>query len=95
MSHLLPLFWKWTVFQSLYPCGQWLSTGDSLYVAAGAEGLHVVDLSVPWNPGLLATHPAQSESLFLAGRLVYLATGSDGLHLLKAGPIGAAFLALL
>jgi len=64
--------------------------GESLYVAAGAEGLHVVDLSVPGNTGLLATHPVQSESLYLAGRLIYLATGSDGLHLLKAGPIGAA-----
>ena len=64
--------------------------GDSLFVAAGAEGLHVIDLSVHEKTGSLATHPVQSESLYLAGRLVYLATGNEGLHLLKAGPTAAA-----
>jgi hypothetical protein len=63
--------------------------GNSLFIAAGAEGLHVVDLSVPGNGGSLAVHPEQSESLYLAGRLVYLASGIDGIHLLKAGPIAA------
>ncbi len=62
--------------------------GDSLYIAAGAGGLHVIDLSIPGNAGSLATYPVQSESLHLAGRLVYLAAGRDGLHLLNAGPIG-------
>jgi len=55
-----------------------------------AEGLHAIDVSIPGNVVPLATHPVQSESLYLAGRLVYLATGNGGLHLLKAGPIGAA-----
>jgi plastocyanin len=63
--------------------------GDSLFIAAGAEGLHVVDLSAPGNAASLAIHPVQSESVHLAGRLVYLAAGSDGLQRLQAGPIAA------
>ncbi len=64
--------------------------GDSLFVAAGAEGLHIIDLSAPVAADLLATHPVRSESLYLAGRLVYVAAGNGGLHLLNAGPIATA-----
>ena len=63
---------------------------NRLFIAAGAAGLHVFDVSIPGSPEPLATHSISSESLYLAGRLVYLATGSDGLHLLQAGPITAA-----
>ena len=64
-------------------------SGGSLFVAAGAEGLHVVDLSVPGKTETVATYPVQSEFLYPAGRLVYLAAGNGGLHLLKAGPAAA------
>lgn len=64
-------------------------SGSSLFVAAGVEGLHVIDLSVPGKAETVATHSVQSESLYAAGRLLYLAAGNDGLHLLKAGPIAA------
>ena len=64
--------------------------GSVLYVAAGDEGLHVIDLSVPGRASTLATHRILSESLYLAGRRVYLAAGSGGLLSLQAGPTGAA-----
>jgi hypothetical protein len=64
--------------------------GGHLYVAAGTDGLLILDLSAPGKAETVATYPVPSESLYPAGRLVYLATGSNGLHLLKAGPIGTA-----
>jgi plastocyanin len=64
--------------------------GGHLFVAAGTDGLHVLDLSVSGKPETVATYPVPSESLYPAGRLVYMATGSNGLHLLTAGPIATA-----
>ncbi len=64
--------------------------GSHLFVAAGTDGLHVLDLSVPGKAEPVATYPVPSESLYPAGRLVYMAAGNDGLHLLKAGPIASA-----
>jgi plastocyanin len=64
-------------------------SGDSLFIAAGAEGMHILDLSVPGKGETVATYPVPSESLYPSGRLVYLATGNEGLHLLKAGPTAA------
>ena len=55
--------------------------GSHLYVAAGTDGLHVLDLSVPGKAETVATYPVPSESLYPAGRLVYMATGNRGLHL--------------
>ena len=49
--------------------------GDRLYIAAGSEGLHVIDISTSGSPSTLATHLVMSQSLFLAGRLVYLSFG--------------------
>ncbi len=64
--------------------------GNTLFVGAGTEGLHVFDLSVPGKPETVATYAVPSESLYLAGRLVYSAAGTGGLHLLEAGPIATA-----
>ncbi len=63
--------------------------GNYLFVA-GAEGLNVLDLSIPEKAATLATYRDSGESLYLAGRRVYLAAGADGLHTLRAGPDGPA-----
>ncbi len=63
--------------------------GNNLFVGAGAEGFHVFDLSSAGKAETVATYAVPSESLYPAGRLVYLAAGTDGLHLLNAGPTAA------
>jgi plastocyanin len=60
--------------------------GSVLFLAAGDEGLHIVDLSVPGIASTLTTLRIPSESLYLAGRRVYLAAGTGGLNVLQVGP---------
>lgn len=63
--------------------------GNTLFVGAGTEGLHVFDLSTPGKAETMASYAVSSESLYPAGRLIYLAAGTEGLHLLNAGPTAA------
>ena len=72
------------------PIRSMAGNGNHLYVGAGPEGLHVIDLSRPGEALTVAIYPVASESLYQAGRLIYLASGAGGLQLLKTGPVAAA-----
>ena len=58
--------------------------GNDLFIAAGAEGLNVMDISTPGSTVPLAAHFIPGESLYLAGRKIYIG-GSGGLHWVQAG----------
>ncbi len=81
-------------FSLTVPVRSMAVNGDYLFAAAGAEGLYVIDLSVPEKTVTLttcgATDGASGESLYVAGRKIYLAGGADGLQLLEVGPTGPA-----
>ena len=63
--------------------------GNHLFAAAGAEGLTVMDVSTPGRTATLARHFTPSDSLYWAGRKIYIG-GSEGLHVVQGGPIAAA-----
>ena len=76
-------------FPITVPVSAMAVNGDYLYIAAGAEGLHVIDLSIWQKDKTVAIHPIPSDSIYLAGRQIYVA-GDSGLHVLQAGPIATA-----
>lgn len=73
--------------------------GTRAYVAAGASGLHVVDLSDPTNPSVIGTwdSPGSAESVTVDGTIAYLADGPFGMRILDLSipsnptPLGTAF----
>lgn len=57
--------------------------GGNAYVACGAAGLEVFDVSAPANPSPLATYSGASvQSCFVTNGYAYLACGSNGLQVL-------------
>ena len=72
--------------------------GDRAYVAAGASGLRVIDISVPGAPAVVGSldTPGELNALVLAGDVTYLADGSGGFHAVDiSDPAAPALLASL
>jgi hypothetical protein len=58
-------------------------SGGFAYVAAGAAGMHVVDISNPENPVLISTFdtPGNANDIKVSGARAYIADGTGGLRI--------------
>ncbi|MFN7938832.1 MAG: Ig-like domain-containing protein [Bryobacteraceae bacterium] len=68
--------------------------GNTAYVAAGAAGLHIVNITNRNAPTLLRTLPlpGTAKDVRISGNTAYVAAGSEGLHLVNITNPNTAFL---
>ena len=59
--------------------------GTRAYIAAGAEGIHLVDLSKPAQPVLVGSFKTMNpvRDLAVADSAIFLATGAEGIVILR------------